>query len=314
MNALSAIPLRPVAVPSTEENSSLWPFAPWSITIARDQKSKRFTPSRPFVKIGSHPTCDIRLSAKESPEFAYLLVSLQRDVEAWPLANMDRPVFGVISQEETIAIGSFRLTVSSNLSREPLEESQEFPQLELERAGQIKLTKLVRPVTIVGDDAPSLMRWRGVGLSPCHGAIISQSGKAWYLPLFADAGAVSSDSIQQIDFDNPVQVGQISVRRWRSTSPTQGSSVQAMRSSDNPSKSTTLRPSPVDTADSAASNPNLPVEVTDEVMRRMVELGRRRAMPYRLIWASVILGMAAISALVVYVVYKAMHDDLHRFL
>ncbi len=195
------------------------------------------------------------------------------------------------------------------------DSDQDGLSLQLERQGQMKLTKLVRPVTIVGDAAPSLMRWKGVGLSPCHGAIISQSGKIWYLPFPNDPLAVNpSDFIQQIDFDNPVQIGQVTVRRWSlETANRKSPPTKRMPSSENRPSPSASRPSKADMPTSTNAS-NLPVDVTDEVMRRMVELGRRRALPRRLFWLTTILIMAGVSAAVVYVVYMAMHHDLNQFL
>ncbi len=173
----------------------------------------------------------------------------------------------------TLSIGSYVIKGDWGRPESKADSDQDGLSLQLERQGQMKLTKLVRPVTIVGDAAPSLMRWKGVGLSPCHGAIISQSRKIWYLPFSNDPLAVNpSDFIQQIDFDNPVQIGQVTVRRWSlETANRKSPPTKRMPSSENRPSPSASRPSKADMPTSTNAS-NLPVDVTDEVMRRMVEL------------------------------------------
>ncbi len=175
----------PVAMPASREEDTLWEATSWSVVVNYKGRSKRFSLSLSYARVGSHPGCEIVLDNPRLPPVAYLLVAFQGDVEAWPVAPIAMPRWGVLADGEEFPIGTFRVSVELQppLTQAAEPASQRYPELGVVVGDRRWSAKLHRRVTIVGDDHPSVKRLRDVGLHTCHGAFIAGDQRLWYLPL-----------------------------------------------------------------------------------------------------------------------------------
>ena len=330
-----------------------WPAAAWSITVtqkggAGDQPAtQRLTQALPYARVGSHADCEVCLPHARLPDVAYLLCCVDGVVEAWPLAPLAMARSGPMRVGESLWIGTFRVAVEIDAATRNAEPqgsedllSPERPTLEFTGEKGRWSTLLRRPVTIMGDDHPSVMRLHAVGLRQCHGAFVTTGGKVWYLSLVLSDG---EPIVQPLPLDASLRLGQIEVR---STGFKRGHSERSLSDSsavdlltgalDDPALASdieAIEPEMAGVESQRAAAPAPPSErpaapkrlnehqetdadeVAGNVMHRMVRIGRRRWWRQRLLVGVFITVVTVIATIVILKVWEAFEgkvrlDDL----
>jgi hypothetical protein len=157
---------------------------------------------QPFALIGSDPRCDIVIAENRLPPVVYLAVLRGERIELWPLCAIAFPVWGPIKGKPQVMVGKAKLRFvregepdwPATAQNRPGDAINEVEALRLETPGPnaslamdwgtgTQLKPLNRPVSILGEGHPSLIRLHGVGLRTCELGLVCVGTKIWVIQL-----------------------------------------------------------------------------------------------------------------------------------
>lgn len=191
-----------------------WASSGWRVRVFDGSRTKWINLTRPFALIGSHPCCALRIRGLHVPEVAYIACCLRNHIEVWPTAPIAFPRWGVIDSQTEVVVGPCSMTfhhaadgdqsfdgrnlheADSLRQRNPRVAEAGLPSnaahladSEVETcffwSGNELPRTLRRPVTVIGDDHPSILRLHKCGMGVCNFAAVVQDQKLWLLDLSA---------------------------------------------------------------------------------------------------------------------------------
>ncbi|MEO1526304.1 MAG: hypothetical protein AAFX06_12765 [Planctomycetota bacterium] len=167
---------------------ALWLVNDWYAVVKRGPEQRRLELSRPFALIGRHESCDVTINDRHSAAVAYIAVAYDRYIEVWPTCPLAFSMWGRIKRPETeLLIGKSRVSLGWSGPPGSPEQRDWKPNADLlidwgrgERRRQI-----TRPVSILGEDHPSVIRLHGTDLDRCDQAVICFGETIWMIDLCA---------------------------------------------------------------------------------------------------------------------------------
>ncbi|QEG42463.1 hypothetical protein [Roseimaritima ulvae] len=293
-----------LATPESDEDMAGWETTQWTVVVNHQGRQQRVEQPLPYARIGSHPGCEIVLDNPRLPPVAYLLVAFQGSVEAWPVAPIAMPRWGVLSEGEQFPVGTFRISVELDSSETPGDSLGEvYPELGVLAGDHRWSAKLQRRVTIVGDDHPSIKRLRDVGLQCCHGAFVSVQQRLWYLPLSpADAPYLTGRSqVTELHHGEQVQAGRVAFVRLPANSTAAVDSFV-----DKSKEQLSMVDHSVSRRRRGAKLPGHQLDgVASQTTERLLQLGRRRAKKSRWMFAVAVAVSVLVAAVALPLIWIA---------
>ncbi len=167
-----------------------WSAPPCRVRVDDGSKVTWIDLKRPYALIGSHSCCTLRIRGAHVPEVAYFLCCLRDRVEIWPTAAIAFPRWGEIGPDLQVVLGPCSLTFHLAKALPGRNQPGSFLadceiETRLSWPGQDFPKTFRRPVTVIGDDHPSVLRLHGRGLTRCHYAAVVQDESAWLVDLSA---------------------------------------------------------------------------------------------------------------------------------
>ena len=171
-----------------DHSGRYWASPPCRVRVDDGKNVSWVDLQRPYALVGSHPCCTLRIRSEHVPEVAYLVCCLRDRIEAWPTAAIAFPRWGAIPPELQLIVGPCSLTFHpvlqapiarrsvSVLADSEIETRLSWPGRDFTRSFR-------RPVTIIGDDHPSVLRLHGRGLATCQYAAVVQDEAFWLVNL-----------------------------------------------------------------------------------------------------------------------------------
>jgi hypothetical protein len=217
----------------------VWSAIRWGATVStRGEKSWVELP-KPYALIGSHPRCDIQISGNRIPSVAYLVVICADRIEAWPVCAIAFPVWGVIEESTQILVGKSRIQFVSEISPDWPQAKASQPGDALNDAGPVisaaplpdaslffdwgrgkREKPLNRRVSILGDDHPSLIRMRRVGLEQCDRGIVCLDRRVWMIELHPERISAEEPLVQRLDaLEAPIELGRTKIWAGQPANP-----------------------------------------------------------------------------------------------
>ncbi len=181
---------------------NLWPAVRWGAMIREAGEERWCELPHPFALIGSDPRCDIVIAENRLPPVVYLAVLRGERIELWPLCAIAFPVWGPIKGKPQVMVGKSKLRFiregepqwpapGQNRPGDAINEVEalrlEVPgpnaSLAMDWGGGTQLKPINRPVSILGEGHPSLIRLHGVGLRTCELGVVCVGAKIWVIQL-----------------------------------------------------------------------------------------------------------------------------------
>ena len=197
---------------------NLWPYQEWELAVEHDGQTSRLQPRLPFAFIGSHPLCAVRIEDPSVPSFAYLACAFDDGVELSPLLT-DAGSRGR-TMGESVSLAGRTIRVNSRQDASPIHQADASSILE-PRGGSVVVRfglgervirrRLGHRLVILGDDRPSAIRVRGLGLARCDHAIIDAGDRIALISLRPTSGASLAQLARSVSFGSPIMVGAIVV-------------------------------------------------------------------------------------------------------
>ncbi len=173
----------------SQEQFEPWQAPPCRIRIIDDAEDRWVELERPYALIGSHRCCDIQIGGSSSiPPVAYFVCCLPDSVEVWPTAAIAFPRWGAIRPDVELLVGQSRITVHhpnvdlNNTAQLPF-LSDSIIDTSMTWPGKSITKSFRRPVTIVGDTHPSVLRLHGRGMHKCHFAAVTSGETLWMVNI-----------------------------------------------------------------------------------------------------------------------------------
>jgi hypothetical protein len=287
---------RPAIREKTDPERQAWGASVWSVVVRGGRGSQTFTPRHPVARIGSDRRCEIHLDDPQVPAAAYLLCAVAGGVEAWPLAPVAMAHSGLLGPGQELQLGAWRIAAYTAPEQTVLPAAPTTPLLEIDVEGQRWSENLSRPVNIVGEDHPSVIRIRAAGPNHCHGAFVSVAGSVWYVSIALEQPL----RFVALPTDQIMILGRAKIRLLPNLpSPT----LLKLDPQSAPEPSPTLFGS--DVPDEAYIE-----GYTSHVTDRMLRMGRKKRRKRRIIRAVLCCIVSAIAAAVILRVYAAVKDEL----
>ncbi len=179
------------APPTGTSEQQLWHAPACKIRIVSDDDESWFDLDRPYALIGSHRCCDIQVGGSSSiPPVAYFVCCLDDSLEVWPTSAIAFPRWGAIRPDTELLVGQSRITLHHPLvsasDNAPLPYlSETVVETNMTWPGKSIPKSFRRPVTIIGDTHPSVLRLHGRGMRRCHFAAVVASDRLWMVNISA---------------------------------------------------------------------------------------------------------------------------------
>ena len=163
----------------------------WRVVVSDGDAQKSTSIETPFVLVGKHKDCQIQIEKHDFPDFAYLVVSTNNKIEAWPLA-VGIEFLSLANEQLPISVESVTVSFTAeNSLGSP--QVYDLPKVLIARRGKIERTSknsvLVtanKRVLIIGSRRPSNCRIRGAQLAICDIALVYDGFRVWIIDLVAE--------------------------------------------------------------------------------------------------------------------------------
>lgn len=189
---------------------SLWQVNDWYAVVKRGPEQRKIALDRPIALIGGHEQCDVTI-ADRSAAVAYIAVAYDRHIEIWPTCPLAFSLWGKIKRPETeLLIGRSRVSLGWSAAPGASTEMDWTPGADLIVDWGVgeKRRKISRPVSILGEDHPSVIRLHGTTLERCDQAIICFGETVWMVDLCTKRWDAGEPQVRKlIDSDPSVFVG-----------------------------------------------------------------------------------------------------------
>ncbi len=173
-----------------DRSGRYWASPPCRVRVDDGKNVSWIDLKRPYALVGSHSCCTLRIRSTHVPDVAYIVCCLRDRIEAWPVAAIAFPRWGTIPPDLPLIVGpcslTFHPTVEAASVRQHVSAVADSEiETRLSWPGRDFARSFRRPVTIIGDDHPSVLRLHGRGLSTCQFAAVVQDEGFWLVDLSA---------------------------------------------------------------------------------------------------------------------------------
>ena len=220
--------LLPMLMPNPQSTvePQLWRSPPWRVRIQTADEEHWLEMQKPFALIGSHPRCDIQIGSAHTASVVYFACCFEDSIEVWPTAAIAFPRWGIVQPEHELLVGRHRLAL-----HHPSVDAAHPPPLYNPRALPVRLSwggrehrkVFRRPVTILGESHPSILRLHGQGLYLSDTAAVAQDGDLWLVDLVPDRWASAATPVRHLaTTDQTHRIGRVTIRLEPSPNPQNG--------------------------------------------------------------------------------------------
>ena len=167
---------------------AIWQVNEWYSLVKRGPEQRKIALSRPFALIGGHDECDVTINERHAADVAYIAVAYASHIEVWPTCPLAFSMWGRIKRPETeLLIGKSRVSLGweSEAGSASLEDWRPGADLIIDWGDGERRRQITRPVSILGNDHPSVIRLHGTALERCDQAVICLGETIWMVDLCA---------------------------------------------------------------------------------------------------------------------------------
>ncbi|MEL6108268.1 MAG: hypothetical protein AAFU85_19755 [Planctomycetota bacterium] len=184
---------------------SLWQVNDWYAVVKRGPEQRRITLDRPIALIGGHELCDVTIADRHSAAVAYIAVAYDRHIEVWPTCPLAFSLWGKIKRPETeLLIGRSRVSLGWSAGPGAAEmDWKPAADLIVDWGDGEKRRKINRPVSILGEDHPSVIRLHGTSLKRCDQAVICFGQTIWMVDLCAERWEAGEPQVRRLADSDP---------------------------------------------------------------------------------------------------------------
>ena len=257
----------------------------------------------PFALVGGHPSCQIRIDKRGTPDLVYIVFSFNETIEVWPTTAVAFPQWGPLAVDTPLMVGGTRIHFEQQLGGNPHSENYKRSSimhiLDVDGGPSKKKRSVVleHRVQIVGGDHPSTIRIRNVGLRTCEQAIVSFDECCWQINLRQNTA--EPDRVRQVFVDNDrMKIGELNAAyRTKIHGVKKTSSGTIKLASSNavaPAASEIVDASEALDSTRESDSGDEADGITEAVTNRLVTLNRTRSFPTKVIkWGLWLLLVAA---------------------
>jgi hypothetical protein len=146
----------------------------------------------------------------------YFACCFEDSIEVWPTAAIAFPRWGIIQPEHELLVGRHRLALyhpSVDAAHPPPLVNSRDLAARLTWGGRDHRKIFRRPVTILGESHPSILRLHGQGLYLCDTAAVAQNAQLWLVDLVPDRWPSGVTTVRHLATpDQAHRVGRVAIR------------------------------------------------------------------------------------------------------
>lgn len=199
-----------------------WASSRWKISVSTGGEIHWIEPTHPFVLVGAHPCCEVRILDKRVPDVAYIACCFIDSVEVWPVCPIAFARWGIAEPQHELLVGRSRVSMyhpahagwevaAPDERTQPVSvEEPKLPEITLEWGGKPRPKQLHRRVTLLGQDHPSTLRMYGQGMRRCDHAVVAVDQWLGVIRIHPNERDAVADLVQRVsEGDPPIQIGKV---------------------------------------------------------------------------------------------------------